>query len=342
MNNKNKVILNKKNSKRKIISLFLIIFLVGNISFYLKERAKWMYIGQPYPEAKEWLIPANMMLVYGTTITKLPFIDERSFIMKPIIGLQDYFVSKWQEKLPDDDAEKYLGLYIFKLKTYVVPNGGGIILYSSKKYTFSEVIEFNEESWETVEAMAKYETKDREFNWIRLAAFNNLTALFISNFTAYWVRNPDGIDSYLNSESRVNAYEMNRDTKQHERLFKIYKWIKQMEDLYKNKYLNDYTKAQNPEASQYWINSRMHRLTYLILDYLITKKKYLDISDFCEVHKNEYIVDYIDSKRWLLKNQEFLKSKNISLIKLISESKDEQIEKVCSNINIKEELNNGN
>ena len=135
---------NKKMSKWK---LFLILVLVGNISFYFQERAKWIYNEQPYKEAKEWLVPANMMLVYGTMITKLPFVDERSFIMKPIIGLQDYFVSKWQEKLPNDDVEKYLAWYIFKLRTYIMNTSDGIILYGNKKYNFEEVISFNEKAF---------------------------------------------------------------------------------------------------------------------------------------------------------------------------------------------------
>lgn len=340
---KNEKISSFKNKKRKFaLLLFIIIFFVGNIGFYIKERAKWIYEGQPYPQAKEWLIPANMMLVYGTILTKLPFIDERSFIMKPIIGLQDYFVKKWQENLPDDDAEKYLGWYIFRLRTYIEPNGGGIILYGSKQYTFSEVRKFNEQSWQTIEAMVKYETKDKEFNEIRLAAFNNLTALFVSNFTAYWVENPDGIGSVLSSESKLNIYKMYQDVRQHERLFKIYKWIKQMDKTYKNKYPKAYANAKNAEASQYWENSRMHELTNAIIEYFITRKKYLKILNFCEVDKNEYLKDYIDSKKWLLKNEDFLKTKNISLKTTISKRKDKQIERMCPNINIKKELSYGN
>jgi hypothetical protein len=236
MEEEKKVLKNKK--KRSFLLLFITIFIVGNISFYLKERAKWMYEGQPYPEAKKWLIPANMMLVYGTVLTKIPFIDERSFIMKPIIGLQDYFVSKWQENLPDDDAEKYLGWYIFRLRTYIVPNGGGIILYGNGNYSFDEVIQFNEKAWQTIEATIKFQAKDKDFNEIRYAAFNNLSALFVSNFTVYWIHNPleersiddistkrDETSRYRTNNSYVNDSEMLKDVEKQNRLFKIYKWI---------------------------------------------------------------------------------------------------------------------
>jgi len=336
MDTKNKV--TKFNKKKNLLFLFIIIFIVGNISFYFKERAKWMYDGQPYPKAKEWLIPANMMLVYGTTLTKLPFVDERSWIMKPIIALQDYFVKKWQENLPDDDAEKYLGWYIFKLRTYIIPNAGGIILYGSRKYTFDDVKNFNDKSWSTIEAMVKYSTKDKEFNEIRYAAFNNLSALFVANFSAYWIHNShekNSSDSYLTKNSYLDIAAMNKDHKHHEQLFLLYKWINQMDEEYKLIYSKIYKRARRAKAAEYWINSRMQELTQEILSYLIETKKYKKIKNFCNVNSNTYLKDYILSKEWLLSKEEFLKTKGISIKKTISFYVDNELQNVCININKK-------
>lgn len=333
----------KTNHKKKnLLLLIAIIFLVGNISFYLQERSKWIYEGQPYPKAKEWLIPANMMLVYTTTLAKLPFIDERSLVMKPFIGLQDYFVKKWQDNLTENDAEKYLGWYVFKLRTHIVPNGGGIILYSNKNYSFDEVIEFNEKAWETIEATLKYEAKDDEFNEIRLAAFNNLSALFVSNFTAYWIENPKFSDRYLGEKSYVNSSKMLRDKKQHERLFKLYKSIKEMNAFYQDNFPDIYQRAKQAEAAEYWENSRVHKITKYIMFHLIETEQFKEIESFCVLNSNPYLEDYIQSKKWLLNKEEFLKTKNISIVKTVSNITDEQIQKVCPNINIKEELHNGN
>lgn len=348
---KNCVLCNKK--KQSTLLLFVIIFFVGNSGFYFKERAKWIYDGQPYPQAKEWLIPANMMLVYGTTLAKLPFVDERSFIMKPIIGLQDYFVKKWQENLPNDDAEKYLGWYVFRLRTYIVPNGGGIILYSNKNYSFDEVIEFNEKGWKTIEATLKYEAKDEEFNEIRYAAFNNLSALFVSNFTAYWIHNPvpynpDYIDQsilenrYLTKNSYVDTNTMLSDTKQHARLFKLYEGIKQINTLYKERFPDIYNQSKIEESSAYWENSRLHELADGLIYYLLETEQYKDNPIFCEIEKNSILADYIQSKKWLLKHEDFLKTNKISIEKTVSNARDEQIQKACPNINLIEELNNGN
>lgn len=320
---------------------------------YLSQRDKWLYKGQPYPKAKEWLIPANMMLVYGTTITKLPFVDERSFIMKPIIYLQDYFVKKWQENLPDDDAEKYLGWYVFNLRTYIVTNGGGIILYSNKNYSFDEAIKFNEKAWNTIEAIIKYEAKDKEFNEIRYAAFNNLSALLVSNFTAYWIHNPliggfshdmdkSKIENrYLTKNSYVNSEKMLSDTKQHKKLIALYAWIKKINILYKEKFPDIYYRAKRAKASEYWENSRLHELADELIYYLIQTKQYKNNPHFCNMKRNALLTDYFISKKWLMEKKEFLKTKHISIVKTISNITDNQIQKICPNINIKKELNNG-
>jgi hypothetical protein len=295
-----------------------------------------------------------MMLVYGTWLTKLPFIDERSPIMQPVIGLQDYFVSKWQENLPDDDIEKYLDWYIFRLRTYIEPNAGGIILYGSKRYTFDEVIEFNEQSWKTIEAITQYSAKDKLFNEVRYAAFNNLSALFVSNFTAYWAHNPFKGDfsnkfnanqfekRYLTTNSYVDSEAMSDDCLKHKRLLKLYKWIKKMDNLYALEYPEIYSKSKSAEAADYWINSRLHGLVYMIIDHLIETKKYQIRNNFCDVDKNPLLADYISSKKWLVENKEFLQSKHISNAKIVTDKRDKRIELVCPNLNIKRELNNGN
>lgn len=343
---------NKTSSAKKILLFIFVFLLVGNISFYLKERSKWIYEGQPYPKAKEWLIPANMMLVYGTTLTKLPFVDERSWIMKPIIGLQDYFVSKWQENLPDDDAEKYLGWYIFRLRTYIVPNSGGVILYGNQKYSFDEVIKFNNEALKTIEAMTKYEAKDQEFNEIRYAAFNNLSASFISNYTAYWIHNPvsnnpDYVDQalyrsitenrYLTSGTYVDLDSMRKDNYMEHHLFKLYDWIYKMNNIYANRYPEIFQNAKQQEAANYWENSRLHELTNEILYVLIDSKKYINTEDFCRVDKNKYLSDYLSSKQWLLQEEEFLKTKGISLEKTLSSNMDKDLVEICPNLKISKE-----
>lgn len=339
-----------KNKLKKSLQILLLVFLIGGAGMYFTQRSTWIYKGQPYPKAKEWLIPANMTLVLGVFLSKLPFVDERSLIMQPLFSLQDFFIRKWQENLPDNDAEKYTAWYVFKLMPHIMETGGGIVLYSSKKYSFDDVVRFNELSWKTIKNMVKYSAKDKEFQEIRYAAFNNLSALFVTNFTAYWLHNPllggfsSDIDKskfenrYLTKDTYVNSTNMLNDTKQHKRLIVLYEWIKKMDKLYASKYPNIYQKIKNHKMAKYWEKSRLLKITYMILDYQITTKQYLNIDSFCTLH-NKYIKDYIKSKRWLLENIEILKAKNIIIDNMISNKRDEQIQKVCPNIEIKKYAN---
>lgn len=56
----------------------LIALVVGHALMYINQRSEWLYDGQPYKKAKEWLIGANFMMVYGHFLTKLPFVDEKA------------------------------------------------------------------------------------------------------------------------------------------------------------------------------------------------------------------------------------------------------------------------
>ncbi|WP_298086199.1 hypothetical protein, partial [uncultured Campylobacter sp.] len=109
---------NQTKPLKKLLLIALIALIVGNALMYVNQRSEWLYDGQPYPKAKEWLIGANFMMVYGNFLTKLPFVDEKSLIVQPVLALQDYFIKRWKENLPDDDAEKYADWYVFRLMMY--------------------------------------------------------------------------------------------------------------------------------------------------------------------------------------------------------------------------------
>lgn len=110
---------NQTKPLKKLLLIALIALIVGHTLMYVNQRSEWLYEGQPYKKAKEWLIGANFMMVYGNFLTKLPFVGEKSFIVWPVLALQDYFIKRWKENLPDDDAEKYADWYVFKLMRFI-------------------------------------------------------------------------------------------------------------------------------------------------------------------------------------------------------------------------------
>lgn len=242
---------NQTKPLKKLLLISLIALIVGNTLMYVNQRNEWLYDGQPYPKAKEWLIGANFMMVYGNFLTKLPFVDEKSLIVQPVLALQDYFIKRWKENLPDDDAEKYADWYVFRLMMYIASDR----IYLFMKYDMDEVKKINEKAWETIENMVKYEAKDKMFQKIRYAAFNNSSVIFSKNVLANWsdIKNKNG-QKLVNIKNETKS----QDVKQHERLIKLREYIKYMNALYSSKYPEIYNKAKKAEAAEYYENARLH------------------------------------------------------------------------------------
>jgi len=309
----------KSNKKRKVL-LFLIIFVVGNISFYFQERSRWIYEGQPYPKAKEWLVPANMMLVYGTTLINLPFVDERSFVMKPIIGLQDYFVKKWQEHLPNDDAEKYLGWYIFRFRTYIIPNAGSMTLYADDIYSIEETRQINEKAWQTIEAMAKYQAKDREFNRIRYAAFLSVAFFYLQSASIYWAEYNSDTTAKNRFIFDINA--MYQDRVRMERFYRLFEYLKPMNEYYKSRFPKVYQRLDK----QYYKNNLYYSLTnYILWDMIHQNRK-----EVCK-DSNKYTHLHFKAKEELLKiYDKETESRQKTINKLLNHSVDYELKRFCS------------
>ena len=349
---------NKKSSKfKKILAIVLIALIIGHIGMYISQRNTWLYKDQPYPKAKEWLIPANFMLVYGNYLTKLPFIDEKSFIMKPILKAQDYFVEKWKANLPDDDAEKYLDWYMFKFQIYTINKAKSIYLY--KKYSLNEVREFNEKAWQTIENLVKYEAKDKEFQEIRYSAFNNLSVIFTTNFLMYWYVTPNigyidyktmfynetnktikdfGLsvktDDYFSHNSYIDTNSRLKDTMQHERLIKLYDYIKYMDNLYATKYKKIYSKSINGKTAEYLKKKRLHDILNNILYWQIETNRYSNLDSFCNLEKNIYLNEFLNVRDWFIKNEKKLENLKLYISDDFRKTTLDKIKNVCQNLNL--------
>lgn len=315
-------------SKKKIALLILIIFVFGNIIFYVEERAKWIGAEQPYLKAKEWLIPANMMLVYGTTLTKLPFIDERSFIMIPIIKLQDFFVSNWKENLPDTDAEKYLDWYVFNLKTYVIPNVNSVILYSNNIYSYRETRRINDKAWQTLEKIIKLDAKDKKFESIKITAILNLSFLYVENSSVYWCKkNIYRFDEFKNEKKCIfDPQMMMLDNEKKNRFVKLYEYF---DDNKSKEYTESFqklgTNTKMLETLKYNLTDNL--LRYQLFDF---NKELINKNTLCNVTENELLKIHIKSKEKLV---EFYKTESDSRKKSVErdfrDSIDNKINETC-------------
>ena len=322
--------MNEKSPKpskplKKLLLIALTALLVGHIGMYVSQRNEWLYDGQPYKKAKEWLIDANFMMVYGHFLAKLPFVDEKSFIVQPVLALQDYFIKRWKENLPDDDAEKYADWYVFRLMMYIASDR----IYLFMKYDMDEVKKINEKAWETIENMVKYEAKDKMFQEIRYAAFNNSSVIFSKNVLANWsdIKNKNG-QKLVNIKNETKS----QDVKQHERLIKLREYIKYMNALYTSKYPEIYNKAKKAEAAEYYENARLHSIVSQISHWQILTNRYANIDGFCQTDKNEYLKDCIETRDWLVKNKEDLDKYDINIYTTVIKSVDDKIKEVCEGV----------
>jgi len=265
------------------------------------------------------------MMVYGHFLTKLPFVDEKSLIVRPVLALQDYFIKRWKENLPDDDAEKYADWYVFRLMMYIASDR----IYLFMKYDMDKVKKINEKAWETIENMVKYEAKDKMFQEIRYAAFNNSSVIFSKNVLANWsdIKNKNG-RKLVNIKNETKS----QDVKQHERLIKLREYIKYMNALYSSKYPEIYNKAKKAEAAEYYENARLHSIVSQILHWQILTNRYANIDGFCQTDKNEYLKDYIESRDWLVKNKEDLDKYDINIYTTVIKSVDDKIKELFEDI----------
>ncbi|QKF92458.1 hypothetical protein [Campylobacter sp. CCUG 57310] len=312
---------------KNVLKIALIVLIIGHIGMYIAQRSEWLYKDQLYRKAKEWLIGANFMMVYGNFLTKLPFIDEKSFIIQPVLALQDYFIKRWKENLPNDDAEKYTDWYVFRLMMYIASDR----IYLFIKYDMDEVKKINEKAWETIENMVKYEAKDKMFQEIRYAAFNNSSVIFAKNVLVNWsnIENKNG-RKLVNIKTEMKL----QDVKQHERLIKLREYIKYMNTLYSSKYPEIYDKAKKAEAAEYYENARLHSIVSQILHWQILTNEYANIDSFCQTNKNEYLKDYTQTRDWLVKNKEDLEKHDINIHTTVIRSVDDKIKEVCENLNL--------
>ena len=120
-----------------------------------------------------------------------------------------------------------------------------------------------------------------------------------------------------------------QDVKQHERLIKLREYIKYMNALYSSKYPEIYNKAKKAEAAEYYENARLHSIVSQILHWQILTNRYQKIDGFCQMDKNEYLKDYIQTRDWLVKNKEDLDKYDINIYTTVIRSVDDKIKEVC-------------
>lgn len=105
-----------------------------------------------------------------------------------------------------------------------------------------------------------------------------------------------------------------------------------MNALYSSKYPEIYNKAKKAEAAEYYKNARLHSIVSQILHWQILTNRYSNIDGFCQTDKNEYLKDYIETRKWFLANEDDLKAKGVSIKSTVIKSVDDKIKEVCEDV----------
>lgn len=308
------------NKKKLILLLLFPGFIVYILSFYFLEREKWVNDKHAYPEAKKWLVLTNITAFHRGYLSKLPFVDERSLIIQPLTLLQKFFIKKWQDNLPNNDAEKYLSWYLFELNLMILPNVNSVILYGHGIYTRKEVRVMLDKIWFDIEKISMYNAKDKEFNHMRYAAFLNLTYLYVKNAMAYW---HDG--------KTIQSFKINNDKEKFYRFLKLHKLIKKMDTYYKNNYYHIYVSLKDKRRD----TKRLHKLLTWILDFYNVNGRYKQVLNYCDENKNIFLKEYLETRNTLLdlKQYESKEGKN-SIEKTFSAYTEGGLNYNCNNLKL--------
>lgn len=155
--------------KKNIFIILLLIFIGGNISFYLKNRYHWINSEHTNLKAKEYFVLGNMVFFYRKILNI--FVEVDNPIMYPLNNLQENIYNKGIKYLPKNDAEiaiwKYkFFLYFYSRKDYTPDKH----LNNSKEMSPKRVKVLDDMYW-AIETLATQSISDSEMNQMKYKIF---------------------------------------------------------------------------------------------------------------------------------------------------------------------------
>lgn len=204
----------RKASKKKIVFfLLIIIFIFGNISFYLKERAHWINDNHTNLKAKEYFILNNMVFFYRKMLNI--FVEVDNPVMYPLNNLQEVIYNKGIKHLPKDDAEIAIWKYKFFLYFYVRKNYKPDKYLSNSKIISKKRVKILNDMYWAIETLATRPISDSEMNHMKYKIF----PLIVSYYEL-------SKGNYFGSKAgyyRIKALMQNKEHVQ--RIEKIINWL---------------------------------------------------------------------------------------------------------------------
>lgn len=213
--------INKFRFKKKILLILLVVFIGGNISFYVKERFHWINDEHENLKAKEYFVLGNMVFFYRKVLNI--FIEIDNPIMSPLNTLQESIYDEGIKYLPKNDAEIAVWRYKFFLYFYTRKNYLPDKHLSNSKTISTKRVKVLEEMYWAIKTLATKDIVDKEINKMKYKIFP-----FIVSYYALKKGN------YFGSEAgyyRVKALMQNEEHMQ--RVEDITKWLVTLKEEWK-------------------------------------------------------------------------------------------------------------
>ena len=200
----------KKYSKFK---LFIIFFILANMTFYEKERFHWINDEHSNLKAKEYYILGDMVFFYRKVLNIFFVAD--SPVMLPLNNLQELIYNEGIKYLPKDDGEIAIWRYKFFLYFYVRRNYLPEQHLDNSKIISQKRVKVLDDMYEIIETLATKDINDSEMNQMKYKIF----PLLVSSYGL-------GQGNYFGSKSGYYKIKKLMQSKKHMiRMEKIIDWL---------------------------------------------------------------------------------------------------------------------
>lgn len=176
--------------------------------------------------------------------------------------------------------------------------------------------------------MATLKAKDKEFEEMRYAAFMNSALTYVESIMGYWIEEKNNKPYTDRKDIAISWTKKLNDKEKLKNFIKLLTWIEQI-----NKYNEkNYPNMSNINDTRLFKSMLIYKTTRYILNTYNDTFEYKNIKDYCNPNKNNILQKYLNSRNTIkLLNNTLIANKN----------SDKNLNKICPNINIKKELNNG-
>ncbi len=315
----------KKNIKKIILNTILILFILFNINMFYSTYQKIYHKGYTYPQAKKWEYMAMIVRNYGGYVARIPTLDERDWIIKQFINLDNYLLDKAYQYIPDDDLERHLKIWnlVSTYQAYNVPSG---VFYGQGVYTIHEVRDILDNIWEQLEYVMTLKTRDQFYEIEKFKVWQGLSYIYVKSTMAYWM-----ID-----EKTINQKSIQNATIKMERFQKMYDYNEYISKYYKEKYLVAY-EAYTKEIFEL---KRKHGLLVWRYNYIFRHQRKFIKKGFCDLNKNKYLKAYIYTRNQLI-DMKNSTNEDLGIDKTLNEHRDNNINYYCKKLNLTQGIKYG-